>query len=500
MKPEAVLVAYAELMAKGAARGGDDAMQAVDDWPDRTEPDSAGTPPPPPSSTASSPSDLLSVRDSWSLLSPSELDAQLRTDLLSLQPSFDEDDMPSAIALQTIVTSRRSVKDVLDAQFRTEMHVYNKNVLPCAPMMLDLCDLLEDSFDECHETGYVLQHSRRSASHSVRLLSIVRRRERLRELMAAMDEALSWQVKHDHVMSAIEGGKYPEACTLLGARLYKESGSPIQPRRLVQPPPQVGIPEGTNRSDAEGQKSPKRRQRSATIAYISSAHGATNRQLSPQLRPQEVAEAQHGGFEEEEEALAADVVAASSSAEGGRRKKAAALLLLVAVSLLLLLISFFRAEGEAEVAESSSSLSLLLSPLFTALLLSAALAAPPAAAAPFCSPPPSGLPRASPPRPKNANTRLSPGRAPATSQRAEAMMLLLVGSRRRSCGFDGLGRGGDDDGEAAAAAAAGALEFSSSLFSTLPSWRKIVSSSESPKALAIALRTHSASLTAPGKP
>ena len=79
-------------------------------------------------------------------------------------------------------------------------------------------------------------------------------------------------------------------------------------------------------------------------------------------------------------------------------------------------------------------------------------------------------------------------------------MLFLVGSRRRSCGFEfaGRGGGGDDDGEAAA-------DLPSPLSTlllppSLPSWRKIVSSSENPNALAIALRTHSASLTAPGKP
>lgn len=213
---------------------------------------------------------------------------------------------------------------------------------------------------------------------------------------------------------------------------------------------------------------------SARAAALAASHGS---KVAATRGREEEEEESLASFRGEEEAAA---FVASSLAEEGRRKKDAALLLL-AVSLLLL--SFLFPEGEAEVAESSSSLSC---PPFaeTMLLLSAA--------ASFS---PSGLPRASPPRPKNAKTRLSPGRAPETSHRAEAMMLLLEGSRRRSCGF-GSGRGGEED-----EGAGGVFPSSDSTSPLLPpSWRKIVSSRENPNALAIALRTHSASLTAPGKP
>lgn len=230
----------------------------------------------------------------------------------------------------------------------------------------------------------------------------------------------------------------------------------------------------------------------AAASHGSKVAAMRGREAEEELLPASLEEFFAFCGDDEDEAFVVAVVAAVplSSADAGRRKKEAALLLLLAA----VSSSFFSPlpEGEAEVAESPPSSS--LSPSLLARALEELLLLPVVVAG--RGPAPSGLPLASPPLPKNAKTRLSPGRAPAASQRAEAMMLARVGRRRRSCGLVvEVARGGEDEGEEEVV-----FPGSFSLAPSSPSWRKIVSSREKPKALAIALRTHSASLTAPGKP
>lgn len=232
----------------------------------------------------------------------------------------------------------------------------------------------------------------------------------------------------------------------------------------------------------------------AAASHGSKVAAMRGREAEEELLPASLEEFFAFCGDDEDEAFVVAVVAAAplSSADAGRRKKEAALLLLLAA----VSSSFFSPlpEGEAEVAESPPSSS--LSPSLLARALEELLLLPVAVVVAGRGAAPSGLPLASPPLPKNAKTRLSPGRAPAASQRAEAMMLARVGRRRRSCGLVvEVARGGEDEGEEEVV-----FPGSFSLAPSSPSWRKIVSSREKPKALAIALRTHSASLTAPGKP
>jgi hypothetical protein len=214
---------------------------------------------------------------------PNAHEAQVRHVLQSLT-TFEDDDFPNARAVQDVLEAQQQLKQAIDAGFHTEMHQYHRGSVSVVPSMLDLCDAMDDSVDECRETSQLLDRCRLSVRNSVNLIALRRKRDNLRQLRDAVASIHAWTMKIDTIIHTLQSRDFRTAIIMLGARMYSENGSPKQLREhklAVVPSAAQAAPSSSStklETDDEPLASastpPKKpqRHRSATIAYMAHSH------------------------------------------------------------------------------------------------------------------------------------------------------------------------------------------------------------------------------------
>lgn len=223
------------------------------------------------------------------------VERHIASTLRSIPALYEDDDYSAAVEIQQVVQKQQRMKKLCDEGFHSEMHAYSQRVMPQVPAMLDLCDVLDESFDECCETAEVLDRCKHSVSHSVRIIALQRRRENLKSLHNATESVLSWVTKLEAVVTKLQEKDFKSGALMLGARMYTDSGSPLLAREKMMSAPAVAPaaqkpavqsgPSTTSEApsaagDLEAPqaitqvKKPAGRQRSTTIAYMAASHGA----------------------------------------------------------------------------------------------------------------------------------------------------------------------------------------------------------------------------------
>ncbi|CUF14702.1 Hypothetical protein, putative [Bodo saltans] len=208
-------------------------------------------------------------------------DFHIRQVLMSLTTNYDEDDFPNAQAVQVVLEQQQSLKLSIDEAFHQEMHQYHKGSISVVPSMLDLCDAMDDSVDDCRATSRQLDRCRLSVSNSVKLIGLRRRRDNMRRLRDACAAVATWTIKMETIVAKLQVRDFRTAIIMLGARMYSDNGSPKQLRDLsaitgaVAAPSSVPPPAPHDEAIATATTTPAKkpqRQRSATIAYMAHSH------------------------------------------------------------------------------------------------------------------------------------------------------------------------------------------------------------------------------------
>jgi hypothetical protein len=211
-------------------------------------------------------------------------DVHIRQVLMALTSNYDEDDFPNAQAVQVVLEEQQVAKQAIDEAFHREMHQYHQGSISVVPSMLDLCDAMDDSVDDCRATSQQLDRCRLSVSNSVRLIALRRRRDNMRQLRDACAAVATWTMKMETIVAKLQVRDFRTAIIMLGARMYSDNGSPKQLRDLsavasVAPAPSAPAAPTAEAADVTPVKKPQR-QRSATIAYM--AHSHAPRPVLPQ--------------------------------------------------------------------------------------------------------------------------------------------------------------------------------------------------------------------------
>ena len=157
----------------------------------------------------------------------------LRSILHTVPADFNAVDTVATQFVQDMVTRQDVEKNILHDQLWEGLHANQQHSPTAVNIMLDLCDDLEESTEDCFSTHVALRRCRKSFAVGVRLISLNRRREHLRELKDVLECLVMWQSKVKGVLNDIEQRDYVPVIVLLGAKLYSENGSPLDRKSVV---------------------------------------------------------------------------------------------------------------------------------------------------------------------------------------------------------------------------------------------------------------------------
>ena len=192
----------------------------------------------------------INAADTLTALEPrwQENNGGLEVDLRSIPVAYSEDDTEAVRFIQAIIVRHRKVKNEVDRQFHAELHRFQKDIMPCAPIMLDFCDLLDGSLSGEHGGREALGRYKDHVSKEFQILQLHRRRRHLSGLLDLNNAIMTWFLKYDTLINHVHEHHYQEAARLLGARSFDDRGSPSGKRTnmlaqpvLVQSPPKSPV-------------------------------------------------------------------------------------------------------------------------------------------------------------------------------------------------------------------------------------------------------------------
>ena len=196
--------------------------------------------------------DVSTLVDAWAGGCPEEAIRRMLTDLPA---DYDADAVASTATLErleALTSDMKEAKDAVDSVFRKELHDYRGRSLEAVPILLDVCDVLDSSRDECVEKSLSIGRSAARVRSSLRMVALYRSRSNWRWLRSTLDGVITWQEKFDQLLGRIGAKEYAVAASILGAKLKPVGGRYFIKQAVDGSPGSSSWVVADNSSDADG--------------------------------------------------------------------------------------------------------------------------------------------------------------------------------------------------------------------------------------------------------